>query len=102
MDNYGTIRDSASEASRIASRRQTCPNEGKDGMTGSEHGPFYPRDTRSEKEALFLAMYDGEFRPILWAGGSTGVSPHLEMLIVIGGLFYKSIWKNKKNPTTLN
>jgi len=32
-------------------------------------------DTRVEKEGLFLALYDGGFRPILWAGGSTESRP---------------------------
>lgn len=34
-----------------------------------------PRSKGSEKEAPFLEWRDEGFRPNLWAGGSTGVSP---------------------------
>lgn len=38
--------------------------------------PFKPRDKSLDKEAYFLDLSDGGFRPISWAGGSRVRSPH--------------------------
>ena len=47
---------------------------------------FYPRDNRLEKEALFLAWYDGEIPSHFMGRRLDGVSPHRGVLIVVGHL----------------
>ena len=51
--------------------------------------PFYPRHSRSETEALFLALYMMGGIPSHFMGRRLdGVSPHLDRLIVAGHLFH--------------